>query len=264
MVRDRVFITMVSVSLLFHISMVTLFSIYVYVPVSRPKYAQLAINYLEPVQSAIGSMELTLRAPDLSNPPLPAEQGDLAMPEAERLTLDLPLISPPTLDISQLEQAEIIASKTSVQSSFREEQGDLWARTIDRFERLEDRARELMSISSVFGEEAQRQVLAIDQPFAALSAYIEWNLEPRDRKFDPAPPSDMFQKIAATELDQPILLTFRVSPAGDVLYVYVDPGSNELVQEIAAALRMSHFTPLEDLSGGNQIGTLVIKRSNGR
>ncbi|MCC6155281.1 MAG: hypothetical protein IT367_16050 [Candidatus Hydrogenedentes bacterium] len=259
MVRDRVFITMVSVSLLFHLSMVTLFSIYVYVPVSRPTYAQLAINYLEPVRSAVGSMELTLRAPDLSNPPPPV-QAESAIPEAERLTLDLPLISPPTLDIPQLEHAEIIASKATVQSAFREEQGDLWARTIDRFERLEDRARALMSIPSVFPEEeTQRQVTTIDQPNASLEVYVEWNLEPRDRELEPGAPLDVLQKVNVRDLNQPILLTFRVNPAGEVLYVFADPGAGGLEQEIAAALNTFHFAPLDDLRGPNQIGTLVIK-----
>jgi hypothetical protein len=264
MVRDRVFITMVSVSLLFHLSMVTLFSIYVYVPVSRPTYAQLAINYLEPVQTPIGSMKLTLRAPDLSNPPLP-DQAELAIPETEKLTLDLPMISPPALDIPQLEHAEIIASKATVQSAFREEQGDLWARTIDRFERLEDRARQLMSIPSVFPEEeAQRQVTTINQPDATLEVYVEWNLEPRNRELDPGTPLDVLRKVDARDLDQPILLTFRVNPAGEVLYVFADPGSNGLEQEIAAALKTFHFAPLDDLRGPNQIGTLVIKRNGDR
>lgn len=261
MVRDRVFITMVSVSVFFHLSMVTLFSIYVYVPVSRPTYAQLAINYLQPVQSSVASMELTLSAPDLSNPPPPV-QAESAIPETERLTLELPLISPPTLDIPQLEHAEIIASKATVQSAFRKEQRDLWARTIDRFESLEDRARELMSIPSVFPEvETQRQVTTIYQPDAALEVYIQWNLEPRDRKLDPGAPLDVLEKVDADELDKPILLTFRVNPTGEVLYVFADPGASGLEQEIAAALSTFHFAPLDDLRGPNQIGTLVIKPS---
>lgn len=105
MVRDRVFITMVSVSMLFHLSMVTLFSIYVYVPVSRPKYAQLDIKYLELGRTDLASSDLTLRIPAMDNAltpeaesgvPEPAEMGPLAPPE--RLTLQLPEIAPPAFD----------------------------------------------------------------------------------------------------------------------------------------------------------------------
>ncbi|MBM3290975.1 MAG: hypothetical protein FJY92_12565, partial [Candidatus Hydrogenedentes bacterium] len=104
MVRDRVLITTMGFSLLFHLSMVTLFSIYVWVPVNRPKYAQLEIKYLQPGAILLAGLDTAPRELTIDGPP-PA--GGLTIGPPPSATAPLPEIALPALDTAQLERAEM-------------------------------------------------------------------------------------------------------------------------------------------------------------
>lgn len=265
MVRDRVFITMVSVSMLFHLSMVTLFSIYVYVPVSRPKYAQLDIEYLEPGRIDLAASDLTLRIPAMggaltpetgSGVPDPPEEGPLAA--TERLTLQLPEIAPPAFDSAQLERSEMIASVTrALPLRLPDLEEDSWARSIGRIERIQDRLREYTSLDSVFPVAPNpHHFVPITQPIADIRMYIEWGREPLDRKLELRPPIDSLWRLDPKALEKPLGLAFKVNAAGEVVYVL--PTDDEVLRDVADALKQFRFAPLDDPRSDDQIGTLVI------
>jgi hypothetical protein len=269
MIRDRVLMTMVGVSLLFHLSMVTLFSIYVWVPVNRPKYAQLEIKYLEPPRAALAALNVSLRIPDFgaSLPPNPAAQpsadsATLSIETPAPLTLPLPEISLPSLDSVLLERAEMIASGASAQSAFRaEDRGDSWARLIGWFEKFDDRLRNYTSIESVFPKETEpAQLTPIAQPVEGIAVYVEWIGDPRDRKLELGARIDSLWRLDPKALNEPLWLAFKVNAEGEVVYVLTPPAGDEILEDVGKALKLFRFVPLDDPNGGNQYGTLVIAR----
>jgi len=260
---------MVSVSMLFHLSMVTLFSIYVYVPVSRPKYAQLDIKYLELGRVDLASSDLTLRIPAMdgaltpeaeSGVPEPAEIGPLAA--TERLTLQLPEIAPPAFDSAQLERWEMIATATrALPLRLPDLEEDSWARSIGRIERIQDRLREYTALDSVFPVAPDsHHIVPITQPVAGLQVYIEWGREPLDRKLELRPPIDSLWRLDPKTLERPLGLAFKVNAAGEVVYVL--PTDDEILRDVSDALKQFRFAPLVDPRSDDQIGTLVIASEN--
>ena len=192
MLRDRVLMTTIGVSVLVHLSMVTLFSIYVWVPVNRPKYAQLEIKYLDSGGLTLAAMDMSLHMPALGPPLGENAPADLSIPHPEPLTLALPEIALPTLDTKLLERAEMIASSAGVRSMFEpEERQDFWARAIGQIGKLDDRLRELTPLQSVFPEvTGPARPEPIARPAPGLAMYVEWTGEPRERKLVLGAPID--------------------------------------------------------------------------
>ena len=256
MVRDRILMTTLGVSVLFHLSMVTLFSIYVWVPVNRPKYAQLEIKYLEPGTIALAG--LGTAPPELSLD-LPPATG-LATGSTPSGAASLPAIDLPALDPAQLERAEMIASGLRVRSAFEPEaRQDSWARFIGQIGKLDDRLRELTPIESVFKDDPVRgPATPIAQTPEGLVLYVEWTGEPRDRKPVPGSSFDSLWGLDAAKPTLPVSVPFKVDALGNVLNVLAPPSGDDFLAGIAGALRQARFAPLDDPAGGNQIGTLVI------
>lgn len=267
MFRDRVFMMTVIVSALFHLSMVTLFSIYVWVPVNRPKYAQLEIKYLDPGRRVLAAMDMSLHMPTFDGQ-LPERGADLPLPASAELTIgtpaplttSLPEIALPTLDSKLLERSEMIASRLRVRSAFeRETPQDSWARFIGRIGKLDDQLRELTSLESIFPDavEPERPAL-IAEPAEGLAMYVEWTGAPRQRKLVLGAPIDSLWRLDAKRMSTPLTLPFKINALGDVIYVFPVPANDEMLTSVAEALRRFRFAPLDDPAAGDQIGTLII------
>lgn len=271
MLRDRVLITTIAVSVLVHLSMVTLFSIYVWVPVNRPRYAQLEIKYLGQPGLTLAAMDLSLHMPTLgptldegTPDPEAGERANLSIPQPESgpAPLALPEISLPSLDTKLLERAEMVASSAGVRSSFEPaERQDFWARAIGQIGRLDDRLRELTPLESVFPDAAEPvRPVPIARPAAGLAMYIEWTGEPRERKLALGAPIDSLWRVDVAAMGRPISVPFKVNAQGEVTYVLPPPEDDVVLQSVSDALRRFRFAPLDAPNAPEQIGTLVIAR----
>lgn len=251
MVRDRVLMMTMGVSALFHLSMFTLFSIYVWVPVYRPKYAQLEIINLDTVGTASAVPGATLRIPAFDET---AEGTAEALPQ---LDVSLPEIALPTLD---LERPRMIVSSLKIRSEYGPEapQGS-WARFIGTIGKLDDRLRGYTPLQSVFPEEAAPARSApIAQLSDGLSLYVEWLGEPRDRELQLAAPIDSSWRTDPKSVRTPLSLPFKVNAAGEVVYVLPHAPGDEILASVSRALLNFRFAPLEDPRAPDQYGTIIV------
>ena len=267
MFRDRVLMMTVGVSALFHLSMVTLFSIYVWVPVNRPTYAQLEIKYLDPGRRVLAAMDMSLHIPKFEGqvPERIADQPlstptELTFDTPSPLTISLPEIALPTLDSALLERSEMIASSLRVRSAFEPETPqDSWARFIGQIGKLEDRLREYTSLESIFPDDVEPERPAlIAEPAEGLAMYVEWTGTPRHRKLVLGAPVDLLWRLDAKTMSAPLSLPFKVNALGEVVYVFPVLASDEILASVAEALRQFRFAPLDEPTAGNQIGTLIV------
>jgi hypothetical protein len=264
MFRDRILMMTLGVSALFHLSMVTLFSVYVWVPVNRPKYAQLEIKYLE--LSPAANLDMALRMPSL-DPPLPESATQLPsselMLEAPPAAVGpLPEITLYSLDFDQLERTEMIASSLRLRSAFEAEADqNSWAWAIGKIGRLEDRMRDYTPLQSVFKEEANpARSTPIATPAEGIAIYVEWDGEPRDRKLAMGALFNSMWGLDANTTGLPISVPFKVDALGNVVNVLPPLEGDEVLADIGDTLRTFRFAALDDPNAGNQYGTLIIAR----
>lgn len=270
MFRDRILMTTLIVSFMFHVSMVTLFSIYVWVPVNRPKYAQLEIKYPEANPITMASLDVSLDVPSLDGS-LPS--GDLTLTPSPTLPPQLsiesgapapgpalPEIDLPSLDPALLENSRMIALSLRARYPYEPEpdQG-FWAQSIEQLGRIGDRLRVITPFESVFeNEKTQARAAPIARPAPGVAVYVEWNAEPHDRGLMLSPPIDAFWGIDAKSARRPISIAFKADAAGNVVFVLPPPAADETITHVAESLREFRFAPLDDPVAGDQYGTLII------
>jgi len=269
MLRDKVFMTTVSVSIIVHLSMITLFSIYVLIPVKRPVYYEFDI--VDPVthESVIRRPLESLKMPSFDElVDSRAADAQSFVPD-QTLTLDAPLaltttlpeISLPSLDIAQMERSEMIGSSLRIRSEFTlQEPQDAWGRLLSGIGRLDDRLRDLSPFE--FGDaETPVETLPtqIESPADGIAMYVEWVGEPRDRGLLFAAPIVSIWQLNPESMREPITLPFKVNTAGKVVLVLAPPtDEGEVINDIAHALELFQFAPLTGDTQREQYGTLVI------
>ncbi|NUM54011.1 MAG: hypothetical protein HUU46_10245 [Candidatus Hydrogenedentes bacterium] len=267
MFRDRILMTTLAVSFLVHVSMVTLFSIYVWVPVNRPRYAQLEIKYRQSNPLTLAGLVEPLKVPRL-DVPMPESDLTLPQPPQPELTLgaprvakaeELPTIAVPTLDPAQLERWDMIASSLQARSAFEPEpERDLWAQSIGQLGRIGDRLRIYTPFESVFDEEGTRpRPTPIARPAEGIAIYVEWTGEPHDRELMLPPSVDAFWGLDAKAVRRPMSVPFKANAAGNVVLA-APPAGDEMLARLAESLLQLRFAPLEESSAGDQVGLLIV------
>ncbi|GMU94076.1 MAG: hypothetical protein AMXMBFR4_31340 [Candidatus Hydrogenedentota bacterium] len=264
-VRNRRLTVALFVSALFHLSMVTLFSIYIWVPVNPIHYYEFDI--VDPVtrQSVIHgqrlrlpSLEEALASPPNVNPLL-APDSSLTISGPEDLATVLPDISLPTLEIAELERLHMRERGMRALAEF--EPGrprDSWGRFISEIGRLDDALRQLPLFSGP-DDEAGRAPVPVSRPVEGLAVYVDWMGEPEDRELIFSPPIDALWGVAPSRMTESISVVFKVNPQGEVIEV-LTPVEDEqgIVASAGRALLKYRFAPLEGSTQGDQYGTLII------
>lgn len=267
MFRDRALLTTLGVSALFHLSMVTLFSIYVWIPIQTPQYAQLDIWDLPAGRSVLNppsprlqmpSFEESIAAEDTT--PLSDITGALSLDQPD-LAAALPDITLPSLDSAQLERSEVIGHSLRIRSAFEPApRQDSWSRFIGGIGQLEDRLREYTPLESVFPPEVVApKPEPFSRPASGLAMYIEWIGEPNDRELLVPAPIDSLWRLDPKSMREPITVPFKVDRQGQVTSVWLlEAEGDPLLTSIADALRNFRFAPLDAEGAGEQYGSLVI------
>jgi hypothetical protein len=277
----RPFTVALGFSILLHFSMFTLFSIVILFPREDIEYYELQFTddpaALQPARAEdapspesrqalrIPSLEEALEeqpeAPELSAPLDPPE---LAAPEAPLLDDLLPEITLPTLEYAGFDRLRLREDSLRIRSQYegvlRSQRRDSWSRFGSELSRLRDALTRLPVLERLALEERDEAgPQLISRPAEGFEAYIEWMSEPRDREVILAPPISALWAREPTDLDEPLVLVFRVNPEGKVVEVQL-PLEDEagVIAGTAAALMKYRFEPLDTEVERDQYGTFLI------
>jgi hypothetical protein len=271
-------------SILFHFSMVTLFSIVVVFPGEEVSYYELRFASEEtprqpdpeaamPEQPSasprpslrIPSTEDALReTPESSTLARSLQPAALNMDEKPLLEGSLPEITLPTVEFAGFDRLRLredsLRIRSQYESALDEAPRDSWARFGDELSRLRDALTRLPVLDRLkLEEETAPKPQLISRPAEGFEAHIEWMSEPKDRELIFAPSIEALWELDPKDLDESLVLVFRVNPEGKVLEVQL-PLEDEagVVASTAAALMKYRFEPLETEVQRDQYGTLLI------
>ncbi len=263
MARDRVFAVSLGVSLLFHLSMVTVFSIVIFFPRRQIKYYSFRIVEARVPKTTTPDRRDLLRVPS----------ADQALDKARAPGFDeemdvgdwasLPEIRLPELRFAELEllraREKGLALRPLYDGLVERKPRDSWARF----------GEELGSLSSALSRlappwraslDVEDQPTPVSRHAAGFEFYVEWMSEPKDRQLIFAPPIEALWRADPAQLDLPITLIFKVNPDGKVVGGVLTPLDDEagVVRSAAKALTDFRFEPLDPDQNRDQRGTLLI------
>jgi hypothetical protein len=265
----RPFAAALGVSILFHLSMISVFSIVIYFPREDFPYPSLAIvrQPSQPKSERISDPLLRTARRDLLRIAPPDEllesgdAGNLEMGARDVVRELPPPIELPRLQFADLERLHSRVEGLRIRSEFG---GLLEPKGVDSWARFN---RELKGISAAltrwgFPEpaDARSRPNPIGNPAPGFAMFIQWMSEPKDRKVLFSPPIRALWSIAPAQLDEPIALIFTVNPEGKVTEVQI-PIEDEagVVADIGKSLIKFRFEALDVEKAKNQKGTLLVK-----
>lgn len=256
--RDRVFVVSALVSLLFHLSMITVFRIVIYFPRYDIEYFDVSIvETTSEFRRALDENEGRLRVPSAERA-LERLENEAAARDAR--WGDLPSIELPTVAFAELDRLRLRTQALETRSRYRKffagKRGDTWSRF----------GRQLGSLGGALGrlagntqDDADRLV-PISRPAPGFEAYLEWMSEPYDRQPLSVSRIEALWGLEPSLLTDPLTLIFRVDPAGAVVEVLAPVDDEEgVVDSAAMALSQYRFEPLSKDHSTIQLGTLLIR-----
>lgn len=230
-------------SLVFHLSMVTVFRIVVYFPREELAYREFHI----------------VQAP----PSAPSVQTPSETPG--RLVLaGLPEIQLPTLEFAELarlrERQESLDASTRYDALIAEEEPqDSWKQFITG---MQDLPKTLSRLSLSGSEEVAPPAPAAEEvafsPATGFAGTVEWGAAPKDRQLLFAAPIQALWEAGPDAFKRPMELVIEVNPAGRVVSVW-NPAAEEdaLADRVQAAMLKYRFA-LRD-GTDNQLATVRIR-----
>jgi len=243
-------------STLFHLSMVTVFTVVIYFPRTEVKYYDFRIVPTTPTHAG---------AEDLAAAP------GTGRGLGERLSVrgtTLPRVDLPTIEFAELERLRIaqegMQSLSLYDQLYADRPLDSWARFGLGLQRLGRSISEL-TLSRGNGEEAPPPAPRGPQhrPAEGFEAEIYWSTGPSDRRLLFSPPITALQGVDPSTVNWPIEVVIEVDAQGRVSSVYspqLDAG--ELLDAVQGiVLRQYRFEPLEGGGGvaSRSMGTLYIR-----
>lgn len=251
---DRVFLVALTVSLLFHLSMVTLFRIVIYFP--RVDMEFVDVDIVEWPSEPVLAEQLTLSEPGetlerLAEDALDTERANRLPP----LEFELPALPFSELDLLRVQQ-QGLEVRSRYRELFEEEPSDLWS----QFGRELDRLSTFIAGSVETGESRDESLIPVSRPAPGFEAYLEWINEPKDRLVLAVKGIEGLRGLAPDALPEPIALIIRVNRNGRVVGV-VDPigPDDTLVEDAVDALLQYRFEPIGEDGPAIHHGTILIR-----
>jgi hypothetical protein len=260
--RDRVFARALVLSVMVHLSAVTLFSIVIRFPRHDTDYFRVAIVESAPSRSLSVPAAVTAQ---------PDGVGEIvSAPIGESLTLQdslamesLPAIELPTLPFEELSRLRLRQDALEVRSRYGEmfasrEGTDLGLRLSSGLETVSETLTRL-----TFGGAPQDDTpQPISRPAPGFEAYVEWLSDPKNRQVFDVQPIEALRGVGPDALREPITLVFRVDRDGAVSDVFNPVGDTHgLIAAAAEALRGYRFAPLIGDGPEFQGGTFILSAS---
>ena len=257
--RNRMLSLALCLSMLFHLSMVTVFQIVIYFPRQDIDYYKMQIvDTRRPARFFEGIQE-QLQVPTAESAIDRLEAGETSY-DLERATM-LPPIELPTLEFAELARLRIRGEGLRVRSRYaqlsRPDPKDAWARFGRRLGTLGDALTRFAQTVYPSDLETPRP---ISRPAPGFAAYLEWMSEPRDREALSVSKIEALWGMDSSELNEPIALVFKVNREGKVVQIIETlEGNREIANAAARALMRYRFEPLGEESPPFQHGTLLIQ-----
>jgi len=281
---NRPFTVALVVSTLFHLSMVSVFSIVLwfprydvrYYPVEIVQhYAAAARPRLAKRNTGAGRNALRVPSPDRMIEGLGglADEGgemldgatvqELAVGGGD-LTDDawasLPPIELPRLQFADLERLRTREESLRIRSQF----SDLFEeRTEDSWALFSRRLRGIGGALTRWtsGRPAPERAgpIRVSSPAPGFALYIEWMSRPKDRELLFSPPIRALWGVDPAGLGDSVAFVFKVNPQGKVTEVQVPVEDDEGITDgVGGALARYRFAPLEGEDARDQRGTLLL------
>ncbi len=264
---NRVFLWAMAVSLLIHLSMVTLFSIGVYFPRNEIEYFDVEIVDSRTYQPLGAAPQPRLRLPSTDELRETSRLRDNhrfeTLGDGSSADAALPQIELPQLEFAELDRLRIRERGLEVRTRYRQHTAgrpqDSWARFGAELERVGDAITRLPFVWDWLDEEPSRSIEVVSRPARGFEAYVEWLGEPYDRQLIFAPPLDALWGLD-NQAFPPLSFVLRVNADGRVVEVLTPhEGDPELTAQIARQLLRYRFTPRDD-EAVDQHGAFVITR----
>ena len=248
-------------SILFHLSMVTVFNIVIQFPRRDIDYFIFAI--VDPrVQRTCGSaLQERLEFPSREDA-LDRIAGESGRLDSSGLRSLRPPVKLPRLQFAEMDLLRAGAKDLQIRSKYRElfddRPTDVWARFGRRLSSIGDA---LTRVALGAPPPAERSPLAVGAPAPGFEAYLEWMGEPRDRLPVSIGKVDALWGRRPSDLAEPMIFIFKVNREGRVVYVLPKTPEDEagIVESAARALLKYRFPPIGDDGPPAQHGTLIIR-----
>ncbi len=265
MAHDRAFLVSLVVSAVFHLSMVTVFSVVIFFPRHRVDYYSFSI-----IRPETG-LAIPERPRDILRVPSPATVSHAEAVDAEtqintrrRIADALPKIDLPTVEFAELRRLEArqkgLALRARRSSSFDSNSDDSWA----RFGRGLGRLRTAIGGLGLLPKPAPEPVSTerpagspVTRPATGFEAHIEWITGSEDRRLLFAPPIKSLWATRPQSVKEPIVLEFTVNPEGRVISVWTPKVDDSgVITDAQNTLLKYRFDPID--GDHNQNATLHI------
>ena len=262
MAPNRPFLIAFAISTLFHLSMVSVFSIMIWFPRKDVQYCTFILVRPESAQPPSSRMAQRdrLRVPSPDNLLETAESAAGTAEPEDNPWGSLPPIKLPKLEFVALDRLQTPEESLRIRSQFSDffEQrppADSWARF----------SHELRGIGPALSRWAgpapeEASVQPVGNPAPGFEIYIKWMSAPKDRALLFSPPIQALWNTDPGDLIEPISLVFTVNPQGKVTEIQF-PVEDEagVIANIGQALLKYRFEPLADLDATkDQRGTLLV------
>jgi len=251
--RNRTFTAALGVSMLIHLSMVSLFSIVIFFPRNDVDYYLFQI--VPTTANTAPNTPVTVKR--AADDPF-TNTGSTTDEWAAYPTIELP-----TLEFAELKRLRFRQESLRVgeryERLFQETPRDSWARFGAELRSLSEALARLAPSWRAAEEETRPKRQPVGRHSAGFEFYIEWMSEPRDRQPIIAPPMDVLWNASASQVVLPINMIVNVDPQGKVIEVQTAlPDDAGIVNGVGRVLRSYRFEPLADGETGNQRGVFIV------
>jgi hypothetical protein len=248
--RDRLFARALALSLLFHLSAVTLFRIVFSFPHKDIEYFNVAIVETPAPGPGLAGEKLSVAGPDFSAAPA----TDPPLPD-----IQLPALKFDRLSMLRMRQ-EALETRSRFDELFAGATDEPWTHAASSFSAL---GQTLSRLTFGTPDPATPAPAPVSRPAPGFEAYIEWTSEPHDRKVVAVVPIDKLWGLSPSALPEPITLKFNVNRKGKVVGRILifsplhDPKG--YADASGQALKRYRFEPLLGDGPPTQSGTLIVR-----
>lgn len=243
-----------ALSVLFHFSMVSIFSIVIWVPRVPMRYASLeVVSHQAPPPPP--------RTP--RRPVLKLHMPKFLQEEAPPPALTLPQIELPRLELPNLLEEPNKGDSLQIRQQFNEFFEEKTPNTPDSWavftNELRDFGRTLTGMPAVQPTETETAPVRVGNVAPGFEIEITWMSEPRTRRLLFSPPIERLWQLDAARLREPLTFVFAVDPDGKVTRVQSPVADDAgVAAELQEALGQYRFEALPPGEAREQMATLVL------
>jgi hypothetical protein len=260
MAAGRPFSVALLISTLFHLSMISVFSIVIYLPRKDIHYCAVEIVPQAAARTVAAARRDVLRVPSPERLLEAAEPDVIGPGEVEEGLDAVVMVQLPRLEFADLDRVRYREESRKIHARFsdlfEQKPQDSWAQFVSTLRGI---SHAVVRWTSPEPPEEHARPMPVSSPAPGFSASIEWLSEPKTRPVLFSPPIQALWHTDPAQLDVPVTLIFSVSPQGRVTEVRAPEADKDgIVADVSNTLWKYRFEPLNATGAGNQRGALSI------